>query len=215
MDTKSNDVCPLCDSGSVFFWKDEKIGNYFQCGVCLSVYLDAGCHITKEAEKERYLLHDNDINDPKYLDFLKPAIDLVEKKFKKTASGLDFGAGPGPAISHHLKKKGYSIAVYDPFFWNQPEVLQTQYDFIICTEVMEHFQNPKKEFGLLRSLLKPEGKLICMTEVYSESINFSNWHYRRDSTHVFFYHEKALQFISESFQFRSYERQGRVIRFST
>ncbi|BDA79940.1 methyltransferase [Leptospira kobayashii] len=214
MDTKSNDSCPLCDSSAVPFWKDEKRGNYFQCENCHSVYLNKDYHITKEAEKERYLLHNNDINDPRYLNFLTPVVEAVEANFTKDKLGLDFGAGPGPILANHLRQKGYSVNLYDLFFWNDPTTLQTQYDFIICTEVMEHFQNPKKEFELLKNLLNPKGKLLCMTDTFSESIDFPNWHYRRDLTHIFFYHEKALEYISSRFQFHSYEKKGRLIQFS-
>ncbi|TGN07215.1 class I SAM-dependent methyltransferase [Leptospira ilyithenensis] len=198
----------------MFFWKDEKRGDYFQCVRCRSVYLGKDYHITKEAEKERYLLHNNDINDPRYLNFLTPVTLAIEANFTKDKLGLDFGAGPGPILTNHLRKKGYSVELYDPFFWDNPAVLQNRYDFIICTEVMEHFQNPKIEFELLKSLLNPKGKLLCMTDTFSESIDFPNWHYRRDLTHVFFYHGNALEYISKHFQFQSYEKKERLILFS-
>ena len=50
-------------------------------------------------------------------------------------SGLDFGAGPGPALAAMMSEDGFDVAIYDPFFQPDAEALQRKYDFITCTAV--------------------------------------------------------------------------------
>jgi Methyltransferase domain len=62
---------------------------------------------------------------------------------------------------------------------------------------MEHLHDPLKEFGLLKSLLKPQGKLYCMTHLYDESIDFAKWYYKNDKTHVCIYQKETVKFLQE------------------
>ena len=79
---------------------------------------------------------------------------------------------------------------------------------------MEHFKNPLKEFKLLRSLLKNQGKLYCKTEVWNEAIDFQNWQYKNDQTHVFFYNRETLEWIKENLEFSDLEIKENFIVFS-
>jgi 2-polyprenyl-3-methyl-5-hydroxy-6-metoxy-1,4-benzoquinol methylase len=164
-------------------------------------------------EKARYLEHNNDVFDEGYRSFVRPVTNAVTNSFTSQHHGLDFGSGTGPVISEVLKEKGYSIVQYDPFFLNKPELLTRKYDYIVCCEVIEHFSNPLKEFGLLREMLNPAGELICMTHIYSEIINFDKWYYKDDATHVFFYHRKAFEFIKLEFNFSELIIENRLVRF--
>ena len=51
-------------------------------------------------------------------------------------SGLDFGAGPGPALAAMMSEDGFDVAIYDPFFQPDAEALQRKYDFITSTETV-------------------------------------------------------------------------------
>jgi hypothetical protein len=79
---------------------------------------------------------------------------------------------------------------------------------------MEHFQDPLKEFILLRSLLKPDGKLYCKTAVWNDAIDFKGWHYKNDLTHVIFYNRQTLQWIKDHLHFSSLEITDDYIVFS-
>jgi 2-polyprenyl-3-methyl-5-hydroxy-6-metoxy-1,4-benzoquinol methylase len=171
-------------------------------------------YVSKTEEKDRYLTHNNDVNDPRYQNFVSPLFTTVNSDFPKTAKGLDFGAGTGPVIAKMLSEKGYSVALYDPFFHPNTEVLEKQYDFIVCCEVMEHFHNPNKEFKLLERLLAPKGKLYCMTDLVPKNIKFSDWYYKNDNTHVVFYSERNLQWIQRHFGFSKLEVNSRLIVFT-
>jgi SAM-dependent methyltransferase len=179
------------------------------------VFLDPDYRPNQADEKARYLHHENDVNDIGYQKFSSPITSSVLRDFTPEHVGLDFGAGTGPVISKLLTDNGFTISQYDPFFHNHPELLEQQYDYIVCCEVIEHFYNPPKEFALLKSLLKPNGKLYCMTDIYHEGINFKGWHYKSDPTHVFFYHQESLEYIQQQFGFSKLSVDGRLIILSS
>ena len=193
--------CTLCNSVAILFHQYQKRA-YFKCKFCRSVVLHPDHYLCSDMEKERYEKHNNDVNDLGYQAFVYPVTDAIQNKFNASChTGLDFGAGTGPVITSMLKKQGFHVDLYDPFFWNDPSKLDYRYDFIFCCEVIEHFHHPAREFKLLRSLLNPGGSLFCMTDFYSEETNFPGWYYKNDETHVFFYHKKAMKWIQENFGF--------------
>jgi SAM-dependent methyltransferase len=205
-------LCPLCKGNSVF--KYHHWGrDYFQCGNCFSLFMGKAFFSTQKRERERYLEHNNDVHDERYQRFVKPITSAVQNDFSSINTGLDFGGGTGPVITKVLTDKGFDIVDYDPFFNYRPELLEQQYDYIACCEVMEHFFDPYKEFMLLRKLLKPGGKLYCMTKLYRHSIYFKGWKYKDDDTHVFFYHRKALEFIRKEVGFISLSVHKQLIIF--
>ncbi len=204
-------ACPLCGSGSKFYFNTGK--SYHRCKNCLSIFLDKKNFVSKEEEKKRYLEHNNDVSDPGYRAFVSPVTSRILKNFNRHHTGLDFGCGTGPVISEILRENGYMIETYDPMFCNRPELLRKKYDYIVCCEVVEHFHDPYKEFGLLRSLLKKGGAIYIMTDFFDDGTeeDFKKWYYKDDQTHVFFYHEKAFIWIEEVFGFYQAERFGRVV----
>lgn len=205
--------CPLCSGAAELFFKmPGKI--YYQCGQCLGIFLDQACYICREAEKRRYQEHNNDINDSRYQKFVEPVVLKVQERFGPEHIGLDYGAGTGPVAAKLLRDKGYSVELYDPYFWNNPKVFQKKYDFIICCEVIEHFNAPAKEFKRLRPLLNPGGALFCMTDLYSDTVNFREWYYKNDPTHVFFYHRDTLIWIKLKIGFSSLKVNRRLVQFS-
>lgn len=191
-----------------------KTRKYYSCAGCGAIMLGADHFLSAEKEKQRYLAHNNDVDDPGYRKFVAPILNSVKAGFGREHQGLDFGAGPGPVISKQLKNDGYDIRLYDPLFHNDPAALETAYDYIVCCEVMEHFARPAEEFGRLRRLLKKNGKLLCMTRIYHSGIDFENWHYKNDTTHIFFYSMKTLEWIKANYDFASMLVDGRLIELS-
>lgn len=192
--------CSLCEGDTEKFKYCRK-REYIKCKNCQSVMLDSDYYISLEKEKERYKKHNNDVNDKKYQAFVSPIVDSILNDYDKNHRGLDFGAGTGPVITKLLRDKGYGIQIYDPFFANDKKKLEEKYDYIVCCEVVEHFHNPKKEFKKLKYMLKQGGSLYIMTSIYKDGIDFESWNYKNDSTHVFFYHKKALEYIKKVYGF--------------
>lgn len=204
--------CPLCNGESPHFGKFSR-RDFFECSHCKSIFSDPSKHLDPEQEVARYLTHNNDVEDPGYRTFVSPIVEHVLSKYTSQHIGLDFGAGSGPVISKMLNEKGYSIDQYDPFFFNNVEVFYKNYDYIICCEVIEHFYQPRKEFDQLRNMLNPGGELICMTDMYTDGIDFEKWYYKNDPTHVFFYNPKTVEIIQSEFKFSDAKISNRLIRF--
>ena len=207
-------LCPLCSNNAKLYYKDREDIHYYECKNCHAIFEDENDRPDSDAEKSRYEIHKNDVEDKNYQKFVSPITSSILRDFTPDAKGLDFGAGTGPVISKVLRESGYTITEYDPYFHNFPERLQQRYDYISSSEVIEHFYNPHKEFQLLKNLLKPEGKLYLMTDIYHESVDFASWYYKNDPTHVFFYHEKTFEWIQKEFGFSDVAVQGRLITFS-
>jgi len=166
-------------------------------------------------EKQRYDQHDNDPEDTGYRRFVSPLVKKVAENFSSGAKGLDYGAGPGPVAARLLGDNGYAVELYDPYYHPDKSPLLKKYDFIICSEVIEHFRDPAKEFRLLRSLLLPKGSLLCLTEILSDNLDFKQWHYKNDPTHVFFYHQQALFHIRDKYKFSNLTIDKRLVCFDT
>ena len=205
--------CPLCQSASVLFYQNNN-RIFFQCTCCRAIFLNEPQRLNPESEKSRYQKHNNDIEDKEYQNFVSPITSAIQRDFTEKNTGLDFGAGTGPVISKVLHDAGYQIKQYDPYFHNHRELLAQRYNFIACCEVMEHFYDPKKEFRLLKQLLLPKGKLYCMTEIYKEGLNFHDWYYKNDPTHVFLYTQETIHWIKKEFGFSDVKIEGRLITFS-
>lgn len=206
------DKCLLCSGKIKLFFKEEN-KQYYQCQNCSSIMLDPKDYLSKEEEKARYKTHNNDVTDVRYQNFVSPIVNAVKKTYKSHHLGLDFGAGTGPVITKMLEDAGYKLNLYDPYFHNYRENLEISYDYIVCCEVMEHFYNPLKEFEKMSNMLNKDGSLFCMTSTYDESIDFDTWHYRRDDTHVFFYHKDGLEWIRAKFKFKTLTYKDKFIAF--
>ena len=195
-------ICPICLGTNIFSFRLIGSIEYFRCKTCLGLFIDPKNRLSPEEEKERYSLHNNDIDDPEYRKFLSKLYDPLIKKLKKESRGLDYGCGPGPALASMLREEGFSVDIYDPYFFPDESYRDKLYDFITCTEAAEHFYEPHKEFKKLDRVLANKGILGVMTNFYEDTINFEDWYYRKDPTHVVFYAVKTLQCIAEE---RSWE----------
>ena len=205
--------CILCVSEAFPFYINEREGGeYFHCPNCDLRFKNPKYNLSPENEKERYLKHQNSVNDLGYQNYIRPLFDLVCIKVPNSSKGLDFGCGFAPALSHMLQQKSYEMKLFDPFFHVEQSVLTQKYDFIVSVEVVEHFYEPGKEFSLLRELLKKNGKIIIMTRLFEDSIDFDKWFYRRDPTHVSFYSRNTFKWIQKKFKFSILEfHQDRVV----
>jgi SAM-dependent methyltransferase len=211
---KKINTCPLCSSEStIFFQRKERL--YHQCSNCSGIFVDKALLPEPTKEKQRYKEHNNDVENEGYQKFVSPITSAILKSFSENHIGLDFGAGTGPVIAKILNDNNYNIKLYDPFFHNIPELLNEKYNYIACCEVMEHFHNPFKEFKLLKRLLKPNGKLFCLTHIYHVGIPFANWYYKNDPTHVFIYQKETLAWIKKEFGFSKMEIEGNFIWFTS
>ena len=188
--------CPLCHGDDL----TELTARHALCAACGLAHLDPAQRLARDAELAHYRTHENDPADARYRAFLDRLAAPLTQRVAPPACGLDYGSGPGPTLSVMLAERGYDMAIYDPFFAPDPAPLRQRYDFITCTETAEHFHDPAAEFARLGAMLRPGGWLGVMTQlVQPATVDFANWWYARDPTHVVFYQRRTMRWIADRF----------------
>ncbi len=190
--------CRLCQTtdSKQYFWDQKRKWHYYQCPACDLVFRDPETYLPQLTEKARYETHHNSIENRGYVDFLSPVVESLAPFLSPGAKGLDFGCGPGPILDQLFFRLGFSVKNFDPFFSPHPSFLTQKYDFITCTEAIEHFYQPGQELKLMISLLKKGGYLVLMTELNQGLEKFETWYYRNDDTHVCFLSEATLNWMA-------------------
>jgi len=190
--------CCVCDSMETALFLSINSQDYWRCENCSATFLDPKHYLLPQKEHARYLEHNNDPADKGYRRFLSKLVNPLLQKLDSGLDGLDYGCGPGPVLAQMLCESGLNVELFDPFFFNDQTLLERKYDFITCTETIEHFNHPAKEFARFQKMLRPGGWLALMTCFQTDDASFSSWHYRRDQTHVVFYRESTLKHIAQS-----------------
>lgn len=192
--------CVICKSDTLRLY-DPQLKIYYQtCDTCQFIYKEAEYHVSNEAEHNEYKQHNNSFESTGYVKMFERFIDEFITPLNIQRRGLEYGSGPGPVLYELLRRKGIEMSHFDPFFHPDQTYKNNQYQLITSTEVVEHFTNPLPEFEHLVSLLEPNGYLVLMTNfnMFTEK-QFLNWWYRRDKTHISFYHPKTFTYIESLF----------------
>lgn len=192
-------TCLLCGGSECrsLHRSDDRHGvrEFWECGECDLVFVPPEFHLPESAEVERYQMHNNDPSDSGYRGFLSRLWDVLRPNLPGGAAGLDFGCGPGPALAQMMQEDGFEVSIYDPHFFPDRSVLERQYDFVTCTETVEHLRSPLAEFNLMDSLLVDGGHLGVMTGMLEDRSEFPSWYYHRDPTHVAFYSRRTMLWL--------------------
>jgi len=196
MRTTSLSPCCLCHSETTEAYHTDKRRRYLYCPRCHLVFVPTECHLTLEAEKNEYLKHENNPNDAGYRRFLNRVCAPLLARLPPKSTGLDFGCGPGPTLSVMLTEHGHDVALYDPFFASQAEVLQNDYQFITATEVVEHLRAPGPTLDQLWRQLQPGGWLAVQTKRVRDPEAFKTWHYIHDPTHISFFDARTFDWLA-------------------
>lgn len=189
-------ICPLCENTN----SKEKVHHlkgrdFFLCGECDLIFADPDKLVSGDDEKERYLKHQNNERDSGYINFLSRVLTPLKEFIKTNDAGLDYGSGPYPMLKELMEEEGHHIEAYDPFF--NPIALKEKYDYIVSTEVIEHFHTPRKDFDKIIGLLKSGGIFALMTGIRYSEISFKNWYYIQDDTHISLYSPKTIMWICQ------------------
>ena len=194
-------MCPICLNNTFKINRITiKTRQYNFCSNCKLIQLDRKFLISERNEQERYLLHNNCITNKGYVDYLNRIInEYIEPYFKAGDSILDFGSGPKPVLSKLLKKQGYkNTYIYDKYFAENKSVLNKKYNGIIVLEVIEHISPIRDIIIKLISMLNLNGILIIHS-LFHDNIDFKNWWYAKDITHITFLSIATIKKISEIF----------------
>lgn len=189
--------CPLCRSIQIHVFHQDARRDYWRCQRCLLVFVSADQRLSSVQEKAQYDLHNNDPCDAGYRTFLARLVQPLQQRLKPNMTGLDYGCGPGPALSLMMAESGWSVRNYDIFYDDDKSLLAMPYDFITATEVLEHVFEPSVVLPLLWGLLAKGGYLALMTKLVIDEQAFARWHYKNDLTHVCFYSKPTFEYIAK------------------
>jgi hypothetical protein len=195
-------VCPLCAATELVPWFRDLRREYLRCGACALVHVPGAHHLAADEEKRRYDQHNNDPADPAYRRFLSALYRPMVERLTAGAAGLDYGSGPGPTLSLMFEEAGFPMRIYDPFYADDPATLRIRYDFVTCSETVEHFSRPGQEWERLAGLLKPGAWLGIMTGILMPGLEFGRWYYKDDPTHVCFYAPETFEWIATRHRLR-------------
>ncbi|MEX2177185.1 MAG: class I SAM-dependent methyltransferase [Gemmatimonadaceae bacterium] len=123
----------------------------------------------------------------------------VIARTKGGARGLDYGCGQVPALGDLFTRSDRPTASYDPHFRPDSALLESRYDFLTCSEVIEHVHDPLPLLERFGALVHPGGIIGVMTRPYDTAGPFGAWWYRRDPTHVCFYSAQTMTWIGARF----------------
>lgn len=192
-------ICKICSSETYILYDAQFNMDYHRCKVCGFIYEDPKHHMSHHSEKEEYGTHNNSIEDEGYVNMFRKFQRAFEP-FVRGKDVLEYGSGPEPVFSEVLRRDGYQVTSYDPFFLPDESYLEYKYDLITSTEVFEHFSEPMVEIEKLLNLLKKDGVLAIMTQFPKTDEHFKTWWYRRDPTHISFYTIESFKKISQKYK---------------
>lgn len=196
MTEPENYSCPLCRRTSIVPYHRDKARDYLNCQTCNLVFVPPAQHLSARDEKAYYDLHDNQPDDPGYRRFLDRLFTPLNRRLAPNSRGLDFGCGPGPALSKMLEAAGHSVALYDPYYAPDKSVLSAGYDFVTLSEVVEHLAEPGRELDHLWTGLAPGGWLGIMTKRIRDREAFGTWHYITDPTHIGYFSDATFHWLA-------------------
>jgi hypothetical protein len=189
--------CPLCGGRSAPFIASTRktSSRYYLCGICGFIALAPGERPTASAAKARYLLHDNDPEDPGYRKFVSDfASQAIIPYIAPGARILDFGSGPRPLLAELLSERGFACDIYDPNFARTRAWRRRTYEAVALHEVAEHLADPGATLGLLAERVAPCGILALRSRFPpGQRQDFAQWWYRMDPTHISFYTPDSLE----------------------
>ena len=212
-----SEPCPLCMTPDVALLhkggKGSGFRDFLHCAECDLVFVPRPQMLDAEGQRARYLQHNNDVDDPGYREFLSKMYYALRPHIQSGARGLDYGAGPGPALQKMMIEDGFEAEVYDIYFHPDKSVLLESYDFVTCTETVEHFSDPRREFENLNRLVHSGGWLGVMTGMLKNWDDFPDWYYHRDPTHVNFFSKDTMRWIAVRFRWQVYFPRENVALF--
>lgn len=198
--TPSPFPCPLCTAEGAAEFHREKGRDYWRCHVCHLVFLSPPQRPSLDEQVARYALNRSSANDPEYLTLQSQFAHAVIERVPVGSVGLDYGGGRTGALASMLSRSGRPTVAYDPVFHPDESLLGVRYSFITCSRVMEHLHDPHGLLERLERLLASRGVLGIMTGLYRHGMTFGEWWYRRDPSHVCFYHENTMHWIAGEFR---------------
>jgi SAM-dependent methyltransferase len=143
-------------------------------------------------------------------------IDIAKKYDQKGKKLLDVGAGTSP-YEKYFKKLDYlaqdvkqnenqTIDYVGEIEAGLKEVKSSSFDYILCTQVLEHLREPQKVFEEFKRLLRPGGRLFLTTNFVYQIHMEPNDYFR--------FTEYGLRYLGEKngFEIEHLKAQGGIFQ---
>jgi SAM-dependent methyltransferase len=215
-----SEACRLCGAQDTeLFWRGDKRSHhrdFLRCGECDLIFVPDEFLLSPAQERARYELHENDPADEGYRAFLGMLVDEIVPLLTPGARGLDYGSGPTSALVQMLRERGFDMRGYDLYFSPDRDALVGSYDFITCTETVEHFREPLVEFDRMAGALAPGGTLGIMTDMPEgewDAEQFARWQYTSEETHISFFSPATMSWLARRYGWRLRIPRPRVALF--
>jgi 2-polyprenyl-3-methyl-5-hydroxy-6-metoxy-1,4-benzoquinol methylase len=205
--------CPLCNDSAQIYW--SKIG-IFRCINCGLLFRDVSdnAEALNHLYKESWLSPIDHANETggttyslarQYLKFLCKSLNIINLEGLRI---LDFGAGSG-IVSEVLGKDGAFVTAVDPYSYesisklgipsyrtlNEIPERSRIFDGVVSFEVVEHLQEPLKDFKIINSFLKPNGWVYISTpncQGLNARLRGDHWREALKFAHIALYNQKSL-----------------------
>jgi pseudouridine kinase len=145
---------------------------YWDCPVCGGIALERAQCLPQDAERDRYTLHENTLENMGYRRYLESFLDAVLAFPAIVRAGVDvswklfdYGSGPEPALVSLMRARGFEARGWDPYFAPETERFSGGADLVTCLEVAEHFKEPIRDFALLAECARPGGFIAVGTHL--------------------------------------------------
>jgi Methyltransferase domain len=194
--------CRLCGGKSAHVFSHKVLAkydvDYFQCGTCDGIQTEApywlGEVYTADIQPEdgEYLTRNLNV-------FRIVQHFLTHLKIKPNPVVLDFGGGLG-IVPRLLREQGVNAFNYDTYTKGPFADVQwdgSSPDFIVTSEVFEHLPDPAADIAWIFGH-SPEFVLVRTWRYFNQG---KDWDYigPEHGAHVFFYSDKAMQFIADKY----------------
>ena len=196
--------CKICKGEVVHFFDNYMDADTYHCKACAFMFKDHNAIISTEKELKVYEQHNNSEENLGYVAMFQEFIDKTFAPYEENITEvLEFGSGPTPVLASLLKKRDLEVDIYDKFYAPEKVYEGKKYDLITSTEVIEHIAEVEELFVFFAEHLKHNGYLALMTQFHTnDAEHYLKWWYRRDPTHICFYHPHTFEVLAEKFGFK-------------
>ena len=154
----------------------EELFRIWRCPKCLSVHATDDCDLAEAYRDYPYHL----VGTQSSTQFLLNAgyrnllARLCKVGFTRQHKLLDYGCGSGSFL-RYARSKGYNVEGFDEYseHFSDTRVIQTQYDFVLSQDVIEHVLDPWEHLSTLSKLTVPGG-IVAIGTPNAELVDMRN-----------------------------------------
>jgi 2-polyprenyl-3-methyl-5-hydroxy-6-metoxy-1,4-benzoquinol methylase len=190
--------CRICGGNMQFRWTlpvfhNRYLASYHECVSCHSLQIENPTWL-EESYREIHTPEYQALEGRASIQRSEIVRDWIHSIGFTKGKVLDFGGGPGH-LKRMLESQGFQVDIYDPYYANS--ALGSDYDLIVCSDVVEHLIYPNAAAQLFNFVSK--GWVLVKTPLYVSGLHKEDWWLlaREYGQHVTMWSENALRLFRE------------------